>query len=433
MSALPGFRDFYPEDAARRDFIFMRWRETARRYGFAPYDSPPLENIELYRRKSGDELIGQIYGFTDKGGREIALRPEMTPSLARMIASGGQSLPKPVKWFSIPQLFRYERQQRGRLREHFQLNCDILGETGVAADVELVALLVDCLCAFGLTESDFRVRVSDRPLLGALIAAVGLSDPAQHAVVFAAIDKLTREPAENVKRRMVEGGIVSSQADQILGLFQKKGLPEIASEYDASPAVCERVLLLQRFFGMIEAMGLQGYAEFDLTVVRGLAYYTGIVFEAFDRKGKFRAISGGGRYDQLVRTIGGVDMPALGFGMGDVVLGELLTDRGLWPTDLQPRTDVYLILVHESLRTPLLSLAHQLRSAGLSVDYGFTESAVGKQFKTASQRGVRFAVILGPEEWQRHAVKLKNLESREETEVGVEKLQERLLETLKKG
>ncbi len=433
LAPLPGFRDFFPEEMAQRNYIFSRWQETAHRYGFSAYDGPPLEFTELYRRKSGDEIVGQLYCFKDKGERDVSLRPEITPSLARMIARRGSSLPKPIKWYSIPQVFRYERAQRGRLREHFQFNCDILGEESVAADAELVALLVDSLRAFGLTEADFRVRVSDRQLLVALMKEMGVLDEAAQKVVFAAVDKLTREPSEKVKERMVEGGLEPAVAEKALSLFQQKSLGDLVPQYDASPKVCARALDLQRFFGLLETMGLQGFVEFDLTVVRGLAYYTGIVFEAFDRKGEFRAISGGGRYDQLIKTIGGVDIPALGFGMGDVVLGELLTERKLWPERLLQPLDVYLVLVEESLRPSLLSLAHQLRGAGLKVEYAFMEMTVSRQFKIASQRKARAAVVLGPEEWQRGAVKIKNLQSREEAEINVANLQTCLLETLRRG
>ena len=431
LSPLPGFRDFFPEETARRDHIFEQWRRTARRYGFSPYDGPPLESTDLYRRKSGDEIVGQLYCFTDKGERDVSLRPEMTPTLARMVASRGHSLPKPIKWYSIPQLFRYERQQKGRLREHYQFNCDILGEPGVGADAELVALLVDSLCACGLTEADFRVRVSDRQLLAAILEALGIRGDEMLKTVFAAVDKLARESAEKVSARLVEGGLDSHQADGLLGLFQRNDLMDIASRHDSSRTVCERILVLQQFFGLLEAFGLRRFVELDLRIVRGLAYYTGIVFEAFDRKGEFRAICGGGRYDHLLSTVGGVEMPALGFGMGDVVLSEILTNRNLWPRNPVTPPGIYLVAVEESLRTSMLALAHRLRDAGFSVDYPFTPTKVTRQFQTASQRGARVAVILGPDEWQRGAVKAKNLETREETEVAVEKLQEHLNEVIR--
>jgi histidyl-tRNA synthetase len=423
LSPLPGFRDFFPEDRAKRDYVFRKWEEVARRYGFSAYDGPPLETAELYQRKSGEEIVTQLYCFTDKGQREVSLRPEMTPSLARMIANRGRSLPKPIKWFSTPQLFRYERQQRGRLREHFQFNCDILGEGGIETDVELVALLADCLRSFGLTAEDFAVRVSDRQLLAALVRAIGIEKDDQQAAIFAALDKFRKESAETIRTKLVEGGLVAAQADRLLQLFQIKSLADIAAQFDAHPTVCECVLALQRFFGLLEAMGLKDYVCFDITIVRGLAYYTGIVFEAFDRKGQFRAISGGGRYDHLFKVIGGIDLPAAGFGMGDVVLGEILTERKLWPAKWPAAADVFLVLVDESLRSSLMALAHQLRSAGWNVDYPLSADGVGKQFKAATQKGAHAAIVIAPDEWKRGAVKLKKLETREETEVRVEDIE----------
>ncbi len=430
LNPLPGFRDFYPEDAARRDYIFNKWRQTAYRYGFSAYDGPLLENTDLYRKKSGDELMGQLYCFVDKGGRDVSLRPEMTPSLARMIANKGHSLPKPIRWYSTPQFFRYERQQRGRLREFYQLNFDILGESDISADTEVVALAIDTLRAFGLTSSDFQVHVNDRLLLNALFDAIGIIGDDAHKIVFTAVDKWSRGSPEKIKEIMVKDGIESSQADQVLSLFQKKNLMEIASEYDSSEKVSERILALQCLFGWIDIMGLSDYVKFDHTIVRGLAYYTGIVFEALDCKGTLRSICGGGRYDHLIKKIGGVDMPAVGFAMGDVVLSELLSERHLWPSKLLPSIDLYLILIDEKLRSPLLSLAHQLRDAGWSVEYPFTETSVGKQFKTASQREAKYAIVIAPEEWQRGIVKLKNMQTREEKEIHVAEIQSHLLKII---
>jgi histidyl-tRNA synthetase len=428
---LPGFRDFFPERAARREYVFSRWRNAALRFGFEPYDGPPMEPTDLYRRKSGEEIVGQLYCFTDKGGREVSLRPEMTPTLARMIAAQGSSLPKPIKWFSIPQLFRYERQQRGRLREHFQFNCDILGEASVEADVELVALLTETLSSFGLVAKDFAVRVSDRLLLAAVLDALGIAGDEARGRVFAVVDKLSREPREKIRARLVEGGFAANIADDLLDLLIARDLGRIASRFESSPAVTARVLVLQRFFGLLECMGLGAFVEFDPSIVRGLAYYTGIVFEAFDRKGELRAISGGGRYDHLLEALGGAPLPALGFGMGDVVLGEMLTDRNLWPAKLDTGPQVYLVLVDEALRPQMLALGRNLRLAGFRVDYPLVASAVGKQFRAAAQRGAGAAVVIAPEEWQRAAVKLKDLASRDEREVSVAELDAALTRLLK--
>lgn len=425
LNPLPGFRDFFPERAARREYLFARWRESARRFGFEPYDGPPLELTDLYRRKSGEEIVAQLYCFEDKGGRAIALRPEMTPTLARMIAAQGASLPKPIKWFSIPQLFRYERQQRGRLREHFQFNCDILGESSVEADVELTALLIETLISFGLTAEDFSVRVSDRRLLSAALEALGISGGEARGRVFAAVDKLSREPREKVRERLRESGIEEKAADDLLDLIGSRDLAQFAARFETVPEASERILLLQRFMGLIECMGLRGFVEFDPTIVRGLAYYTGIVFEAFDRKGALRAISGGGRYDDLLENLGGAPLPALGFGMGDVVLSEMLTERNLWPARLDDGPEVYLVLVSETLRPALLALGRRLRQAGFRVDYPLASSAVGKQFRAASQRATA-AVVIGPDEWPRGLVKIKFLAAREEKTIHISEIETEL-------
>src|SRR5205823_358001 len=280
--ALPGFRDFYPEELALRNHIFTTWRDVARRHGFQEYDVPPSAPVELYTGKSGEEIVQQLYAFQDKGERQVALRPEMTPTLARMVGARAQALKKPIRWFAIPQLFRYERQQRGRLREHFQLNMDIIGEAGPAADAEIMAAVIDIARAFGLTSTDVRLRVSP--------AAEQLRD-------------------------------------------------------------CR---------ARLEAMGLGDFVQVDFRIVRGLAYYTGIVFELFDAKRSLRAICGGGRYDTLIQEIAGVDLPCVGFGMGDVVLGELLKERGK-DAAAPSRLDAFLIAVGAEDVAPVLKLAHELR------------------------------------------------------------------------
>ena len=322
MERLPGFRDFYPEplpdqdawSADLRRHIFDAWRETARRYGFREYDGPPLEPLELYTPKSGAEIVGQLYHFTDKGGREVALRPEMTPTLARMAAAHDRQYRKPLKWFAMPQLFRYERQQRGRLREHFQFNADVIGEPDPGADAELIALLIDSLRALGLTASDFVVRLSSRNAWQTFFLE-RCPDPAR-AYEFLpgggqARTRVRRGDPDRARRR-------SASRSKTSAGFIAAGQP--------TPE-------LQRILDDLDARGLGAFVKVDYGVIRGLAYYTGPVFEAFDLKGELRAIAGGGRYDNLLKLVSGgkVDLPALGFGMGDVVLAELLKARGLLP------------------------------------------------------------------------------------------------------
>ena len=385
-SGLPGFRDFYPEDFATRALILDTWRDVARRFGFVEYDGPPLEPLELYTKKSGDEIVGQLYNFTDKGGREVALRPEMTPTFARMVASKANALRKPVRWFSIPQLFRYERQQKGRLREHFQLNVDIVGETDIAADAELIAVAVETMRAFGLGPQDVRVRLSDRRLLVALLKTLRLTD-AQLPGVYAVIDKLDRQPDEVSREKLADIGVKGEAADFIVGMRQLGGIDS------RDPEVAARAADMSRLRDLAGALGVGDWIDLDLTVVRGLAYYTGTVFELFDAQGEFRAICGGGRYDNLLASLGGVDLPALGFGMGDVVLGELLKARGKLNATVSAVQS--WVAYEDSTALPrAMEVATQLRRAGRSVEYSFRFTPLGKQLDAARKAGAAEVIIL---------------------------------------
>jgi histidyl-tRNA synthetase len=418
--ALPGFRDFYPADFALRAHIFRTWRTVAARYGFEEYDGPPLEPLELYTAKSGEEIVGQLYNFSDKGGREVALRPEMTPTLARMVAARANGLRKPIRWFSIPQLFRYERQQRGRLREHFQLNCDLIGEPGPVGDAEIIALAADSVRAFGLGPEDVRVRISDRRLLTALLRALELSE-AQGAVVYQVLDKLNRVPREVSVGRLREAGLQGSTIDRLLGLTAAGSWPALK---DAAAGLDEALAAggpLTRTIDALGAMGLGGFVDLDLTIVRGLAYYTGTVFEIFDAKGELRAVCGGGRYDNLLESLGGVDLPALGFGMGDVVLAELLRDRGLAPGE-PPRVDVFVAGVTGEDLPHVLALVHELRDAGLRAEYALNELGLGKQLKLADVRRARIAVVIGPDDRARGEVMVKDLAGKSQTAVRRERV-----------
>ena len=418
FQTLPGFRDFYPEDFAVRAHIFAAFREVARRYGFQEYDGPPLEPLELYVEKSGPEIVKQLYDFMDKGERHVALRPEMTPTLARMAGARAGGLRKPIKWFSIPQLFRYERQQRGRLREHFQLNLDILGEEDVSADAELIAAAIDILRALGLTHEDFVARISDRRLLRALLLHAGVPE-ASLVVVYNIVDKLERDPREvMVKRLDEEAGVDAPTADRVLAIFQHRDFDAVRQAYGDTEGVAPEIERMAGYFAQLRAMGLGDFVRFDLSIVRGLAYYTGIVFELFDTRGELRAICGGGRYDNLLKVVGGVDMPALGFGMGDVVLRELLSDRGLLPSTAHA-IDYYLVSVTPEERPTLLSLAHGLRDAGWSVEYALKHQGVGKQFKNASALGARRVVTLGPDEVAQGVAAVKDFASGEERRVAI--------------
>ena len=406
--ALPGFRDFYPAEFAERSHIFAAWRDVARRYAFSEYDGPPLEPLDLYTKKSGDEIVGQLYNFEDKGGRQVAMRPEMTPTVARMVAARANALRRPVRWFSVPQLFRYERQQKGRLREHFQLNVDIFGEPDVSADAELLAVAIEIMRTLGLGPDSVRARVSDRRLLNALLRAAGVTD-AQLAATYAVIDKIERTPMAQSRQRLVDAGLTSELAADVTTLVtEARSLDALRTRFAAHEDVTEHLARFELYFAALDALGVREYVDLDLRIVRGLAYYTGIVFELFDATGEFRAICGGGRYDNLLRALGGVDMPALGFGMGDVVLGELLRARGLMPAGAQ-KLDFWVAPVAPSERLRALRVATALRGAGASAEYPLRDQALAKQLKAAGNAGAARVVFVGPELDARGEVEVKSL------------------------
>ena len=399
MKGLPGFRDFYPEPIPTADswsldlrrYIFDTWRGTAERYGFREYDGPPIEELDLYTKKSGDEIVGQLYNFTDKGDRNVSLRPEMTPTLARMAAAHTRNYKKPIKWFSIPQLFRYERQQNGRLREHFQFNADIIGEENLAADAEMIALLIDTLRDLKLTNNDFVVRLSSRRAWQDFFEN-GSAQEKDVCDFYQIIDKLDREDPAVSGDKLTKLGFSMGQVND----FIESGQPT-----DELAAI----------IGNIEARGLGDFIKIDYRIIRGLAYYTGPVYEAFDKRGKFRAIAGGGRYDHLIKLVSGgkTDLPALGFGMGDVVLAEVLKDRGLVPA-LGQALNAFVQIADESLRNASLGLVQQLRQAGLATEYPLLKAKPDKQLKRALDSKAKWLVTLDTPTQAR----VKNLETRGE-------------------
>ncbi len=423
FQSLPGFRDFYPEELATRSRIFSAWRESARRYGFEEYDGPPLEPLELYVEKSGEEIVEQLYTFEDKGGRAVALRPEMTPTFARMAGARARGLPKPIRWFSIPQLFRYERTQRGRLREHFQWNVDIVGESEIAADAEVLGVALEALRILGLGAEHVVARVNDRRLMERVVrsAVPGAHDP---SAVFAAIDKLGRETIERIAERLnaqladaAEGG-----EELLRFLAADPDLAAVAGRYGADDAAASAIAGLEAYLAALDDLGFGAFVEFDARIVRGLAYYTGIVFEIFDRGGELRAICGGGRYDTLLSAVSDEDLPALGFGMGDVVLSELLRTRGLLP-EHAPAVDYYLVSISAAERPHVRRLAGRLRSAGRSALYSLRPAGVGRQFKEAASRGARRTIVVGPEEVEEGLVVVREMATGEERRVAPAELE----------
>ncbi|MDB6134758.1 MAG: hiss: histidine--trna ligase [Verrucomicrobiales bacterium] len=398
IQSLPGFREFLPETCALRNYLFETWRAAARRYAFVEYEGPVLEPTELYRRKSGDEIVKQLFHFTDAGGREVAMRPETTPSLARMAAAAHKGRRKPMKWFQIGPCFRYERQQKGRGREFYQFNCDILGEPSVAADADLIALSIDVMRGLGFREGDFLVRLSDRNVWPDFLAKAGVA--AENLPAFLQIiDKMEREKPALTAERLEALGTNREAVDAFIG---EQGA-------DWPP--------LQALLADLTARGLSGFVSVDLGIVRGLAYYTGAVFEIFDIRKGMRAVAGGGRYDNLCQLIGGNDLPACGFAMGDMVIGDFLNEtphaKARYETWLAGYNKIgaFVVIADETRRPDALATVQALRSAGIATDYNYLPAKVDKQFQTAEALGAKIAVIIGAEFPE---VRLKDLARRTE-------------------
>ncbi len=412
-----GTRDFYPEDMRLRNWLFDNFTIASLSHGFEEYDAPVLEYEELYTRKQGEEITKQLYNFQDKGDRNVSLRPEMTPSLARMVMARAGSLPMPIKWFSIPQCWRYERTQRGRGREHYQWNVDIWGTTEISADAELISVLVTFFEEIGLTSGDIVLRISSRKVLEEVLGSLGVEGDlfAQTCIIVDKMDKLSSEVIETQLSELGHSTKVVSSIQSVLGIKDMEGLKK--SLEDKSTAVSE----LNTLFDLIDSYGMSEWVEFDASVVRGLAYYTGSVFEAHDREGKFRAICGGGRYDNLLSTLGGKDLPATGFGFGDMVIMELLSEKGLIPELISGVDDIVLPL-NQDLREIAVKVAASLRSSDRTVDLVLEDKKIKWAFKHAERTGARRLVLLAPDEWSRKMIKVKDLETGEETEVSMEDL-----------
>ncbi len=417
FQSLPGFRDFLPRDYAVRQYLQETWRATARRHGFVEYETPLLEDTGLYLKKSGGELSTQLFRFFDQGGRDITLRPEVTASLARLAADHQRDFPKPLKWFEIGQCFRYEKPQKGRGREFFQFNVDILGESAAQADAELLAVAIDTMRAFGFEKDDYQVRVSDRQAWADFAAQRGWNAE-QLSVLLQIVDKLERDRPEVLAEKLTALG---SSLDEIKEFIAN---PDNASE-------SYQILLAD-----LTARGLGDFVRWDLSIVRGLAYYTGLVFEVFDAKASMRAVAGGGRYDSLVSTIsdGKVDLPATGFAMGDYVIRNLIEETPhalmqmeVWLQRHQAGCDVYVIVDDETRRGDALRLVTELRTAGVAVDFPMLPMKYPKQMQRAEQSGARFALVIGTDASQ---CKCRILSSRNDVMLPAEGMVEQIIQRL---
>jgi histidyl-tRNA synthetase len=425
FETLPGFREFYPGDLAPRRFIFQKWRQAALCFGFSEYDPPLLEPLELLTAKSGEEIVGQLFNFTDKGGREVTLRPELTPSMARMAGAKAQSLKRPVRWFAIGENFRYEKPQKGRLRSHFQFNADVLGEPGPQADAEIIALLAHTLRSFGLGDDAFAIRLSDRTLWMDYLENLGLDEEGR-GVVLGVIDKLERLEHADAVKKLAPHFSAEAAEDFLARVGELTSIRELDTLKKFFLADATGAAVRERFearleqwrelLGLLDALGVGACVRIDLGIVRGLAYYTGFVFEAFQTGGTARALAGGGRYDHLVEKLGGPQLAAVGFGMGDVTLLDLLEEKKLLPP-LIDAADCFALIMGEAQREAALGDVMRLRGAGYVVQYPYRLTGFSKQLKQADQAGARVALIYGEDEVKAGMVKIRDLRARAEKTV----------------
>ncbi len=426
FKTLSGFREFYPEDLAKRNYVFARWRACASSFGFEEFDPPVLEQLELFTEKSGEEIKSQLFEFVDKGSRAVSLRPEMTPSLARMVGARANGLKKPIKWFAIGENYRYERQQKGRLRAFYQFNADLLGETSISADAEIIALLIESLKSFGLTENEFKLRLGDRDLWIYFLRMSGIEE-CLDSKLLSVVDKIEKVPDSAFEEMIIK----ALEGTNIDALKLKEAIKHFVSINTlaqleeigecASADFLKRLADWKELLSILESMGLASYISIDLGIVRGLAYYTGFVFEAFQIVGRGRALAGGGRYDNLVKKLGYADMPAVGFGMGDVTVSDLLelcNKQG----SIDNYLDAYVIIGDESLRGVALENVFALRRMGKRVDYPLKTTSFAKQFKQASSLKAKFAIIFAMDEYVQGKVKIKDLSTSEEVMVGISEL-----------
>ncbi|MDR3012332.1 MAG: histidine--tRNA ligase [Chitinispirillales bacterium] len=430
-----GTRDFYPDDMAFQQHLFDSWHKSCRLYGFEQYEGPMFEHLELYTQKSGDEIEKQLYTFEDKGGRNIALRPELTPTLARMVAAQGTNLKRPMRWYSISRLFRYERMQKGRLREFIQINMDILGIEDVTADAELIAAAIGMMKSLGFDEFDFKARVSSRTLLEELFLGCGVNAD-KLKTLYALLDKknkISPDVFSEELQAVVNDKDICRKIDEF---FKCESIDDVEKFVETigltatpeSTGGLKSLNQLKRLFALIDSYGLSDYLAFDIGIVRGLAYYTGIVFELIDIQGAMRAIAGGGRYDNLVGLYGGPPTPAVGFAAGDVVLGELIKAKSIAPPP-PSRSDVFIISLDnsENAHKELIKAACKLRARGVSCEFSLKENQnIGKQLKSANNARARYVLFVGGDEGKAGQMKLKNLADGTEELISADGFEEKI-------
>ena len=423
-----GTRDFYPEDMRLRTWLFDQWRDVARQFSFLEYDAPVLESESLYTRKAGEEVTQQLYNFIDKGDRAVALRPEMTPSLARMVMAKKGGLPLPLKWFSIPQCWRYERMTRGRRREHFQWNMDIWGIEGVEAEADLLSAMVTFFKNVGLTSEDVGVKLNSRNVIAEVLTELGIPEE-KFAATCVLVDKLEKVPLDAIQGELEDLGLDRSIVEKLTEVLSNKSIEGLEETLGPDS---EAIRELKKLMKLCEAYGIDDWILIDASVIRGLAYYTGIVFEAFDRKGELRAIAGGGRYDKLLETFGGDPTPAAGFGFGDAVIVELLKERNVLPAFESTGTDSVVFAMNEDLYPVAVSVASKSRESGQSVDIILENKKPKWVFKHSDRIKARYCVIVAPDEYANGQVSVKDLDSGDQSAVNIDSLNDWAKKTLQK-
>ena len=414
FQSLKGFRDFYPEDMAARRRVFDKITSVIMRYGFREIDTPSVESLDLFMVKSGEEIFRQTFSFKDKGDRDVTLIPELTPTVARMVVEREKALKRPIKWYSMPKMWRYEEPQSGRLREFYQLNIDIYGVSGPEADAEVLAAGIDLMLSLGL-EGEFIFKISDRRFMQGLLESMGIANA--HAT-FAAIDKRSKIGPEEFKKMLADAGLNDFQMGQLIAILETKGplaeaLPKVKALLSKTDEIFTGISNMEKIAELMTLYDMVQYCEFDPGIIRGIAYYTGTVFECFDVRGELRAIFGGGRYDKIVGLFGGEDIPAVGFGMGDAVLEILMRRAGVWPQETIS-TDYYILTTKTDYRETGTFLAQALRDKGFVVETDLMGRNFGNQMKYANAIGAKFVLILGEKEMAVGKVTVKDMKSGEQ-------------------
>ena len=413
LQPVKGTRDFFPDEMRIRNWLFQVWRSVSEQAGFEEYDTCVLEHEELYIRKAGDEISKQLYSFEDKGGRRLSLRPEMTPSLARLVLQRTKSLLFPIKWFSMPQCFRYERMTKGRRREHFQWNADIIGQPDMVAEAEILMLLISACESMGLSAKDIRVFINDRRILNAILSQLNVTEKL-HSAILVIMDKRDKVSPETLGTMLKDVGMTSSQVQHLNEYLTKTNLQELKEELQHTEGIDE----LQHLLQLMDTAGYSDYLQFDISIVRGLSYYTGAVFEINSPEKQHRAICGGGRYDSLLSTYGGKSVPAVGFGFGDVVVLDVLRELERFP-ELTRKLDYTIIPFDNEQVGIALKIANELRSKGAIVDCNFSMKKMKKSLHEANESGAKFAILLFPEELKQEKVVIRDMQLREQNPINI--------------